>query len=839
MPRITRRRVIGAVVAVLLALRIALPHIVRSQIEQRATAAVQGRVTVGDVDLWLLRGAVAVKNVAVRADDAARGARPLVAFRRLYVNVAYFPFLRRTARVQDFALDGLTLNAERLKDGRLVLPAPRPTPAAEPAPAPAATGKPWNVVVDRAALTHGRFRLRDDVAEPPEKRELGLDALTLSDLSLQYGEGARPAHGTIVAKFGDGLVRLKTRVARRPEGFAPHARLEIVNVPLDRAQVHVPELGWRDFGARLDAMLHLHAEPTATPTVSGTLAVRDLHVQVPDDPEPALAWRRLDVAIHRLEPIARHALVDRVALDGGRIVVTPRAPTVLPILPRRKDAAPPPTEAAPAAPATPWTWKVGTVEVTDTTAHVLLEPPPLALTIAHATIRDASSEPGSRTAFTVELHEGDGVLGLDGTAALDPLATTFTARFDHLALERLAAASGAVPVKLPGGVLGGEIAVAAEPAPLVVHGNLTLDDLRAVPPDGEDFSAAWKGLELGIREIRVPGVLRGPAAADEPLRVDLEKLRLVTPAIVLTRTADGIVLPVKSAPPLPADAPPPTPGRPLALALGTLVLEKGDVSVTDRTVKPFYRGEVSAIGLDARGLRFPEGTFEQFALDAMLPGKAPLAIKGKEAKGTIDVDGSFKRVPLAQLNPYVTQAAGLSIARGAASLGSRVHVGTGSYNSKSEITLDQLTLGGAQGDSLFAQHFGVPLSLALGLLRDVHGRIALTVPVTGDRARGMHIDVGAIAMEALQHAIVNALASPLKLLGAVNLSGGKVEGFAPEPVPFPPGRAVLASDATARVAQVGSALAGSPALRLELHGSAGPDDARALSEAAVLADLEK
>jgi len=86
---------------------------------------------------------------------------------------------------------------------------------------------------------------------------------------------------------------------------------------------------------------------------------------------------------------------------------------------------------------------------------------------------------------------------------------------------------------------------------------------------------------------------------------------------------------------------------------------------------------------------------------------------------------------------------------------------------------------------------------------------------------------------------VNALASPLKLLGAVNLTGGKVESFAPEPVPFPPGRAALEGDATARVAQLGSALAGAPTLRLELHGSAGPDDARALAETAVLADLEK
>src|SRR5206468_12628739 len=132
-----------------------------------------------------------------------------------------------------------------------------------------------------------------------------------------------------------------------------------------------------------------------------------------------------------------------------------------------------------------------------------------------------------------ERREGDGARALEGTASLDPLATSFSARFERLALERLAAASGAVPVKLPGGSLGGEIDVAAEPAPLVVHGHLSLDDLRAVPPEGEDFSVGWKRLELGIREIRVPGVLRGPAPADEPFRVDLEALRLVAPAVVL------------------------------------------------------------------------------------------------------------------------------------------------------------------------------------------------------------------------------------------------------------------------------------------------------------------
>src|SRR5262249_23941346 len=205
-----------------------------------------------------------------------------VAFRRLYVQVGYVPFILHTVRVEDVELDGFAVNVERLPDRRLVLPAPRPAAAPEATAPPPSGGAPRHIAGHRPARPDGPVRLRDDVAEPPETRELALDDLTLSGFSLQYGKGARPAHGVIVAKFGDGLVRLRTRVLRRPEGFAAVARLELQNLPLDRAQVHLPELGWRNSGGRLDAVLDLHAD--AAPTVSGTVAIRDLHVEVPDEP---------------------------------------------------------------------------------------------------------------------------------------------------------------------------------------------------------------------------------------------------------------------------------------------------------------------------------------------------------------------------------------------------------------------------------------------------------------------------------------------------------------------------------------------------------------------------
>ena len=86
---------------------------------------------------------------------------------------------------------------------------------------------------------------------------------------------------------------------------------------------------------------------------------------------------------------------------------------------------------------------------------------------------------------------------------------------------------------------------------------------------------------------------------------------------------------------------------------------------------------------------------------------------------------------------------------------------------------------------------------------------------------------------------MNALASPLKLLGALSLDGGKVEAFRPEPIGFVTGQAEIADDAWWRIEQLAGVLAASPALRVELTGETSADDVRALQEAAVLADLQQ
>jgi hypothetical protein len=164
------------------------------------------------------------------------------------------------------------------------------------------------------------------------------------------------------------------------------------------------------------------------------------------------------------------------------------------------------------------------------------------------------------------------------------------------------------------------------------------------------------------------------------------------------------------------------------------------------------------------------------------------SLEGPPVKGTISVTADGKALPLPQFNPYVMQAAGYSISDGRLTVSTKVRFTPDGYDSKTNLQLDKLGVAGAEGDSLFLQKVGIPLQLALSLLRDPYGKIALGVPVKGGKG-GTQVDVGSIVAQALVQAILGAVTSPLKLLGAAGgLLGGGGGAIAPEPIPCGPGR---------------------------------------------------
>jgi len=491
--------------------------------------------------------------------------------------------------------------------------------------------------------------------------------------------------------------------------------------------------------------------------------------------------------------------------------------------------------------------------VTDAVATVFLEPPPLVIAIVSGEVTGLSSEPGAQASVTLDLEEGDGRLGLEGTMTFNPPRGELTVRPKGLSLARLAAASGAVPVTLAG-TLDGQVTVVAREDPVVARGALALSGFEAEQPEDKDFSVGWSRLDVDIREVRMSGLLRGEAASGpRRIEVDLGLVQLAQPKATITRTPTGVVFPGASAAeeesaeqsagaPLPGQAT--TAGtapenRPSELGLRAerFVVNNGTVRVVDRAVEPVYRGTVRAIQIDAADIRFPENTVGRLEVNMKAPGGAPLTVTSAQRGEQVQVEGSIENLALAQFNAYAVPA-GYRIEGGRLGLRSEIEWQAARYTSENRLSVDGLAVGGFEGETLFRKRFGLPLQLALALLEDVHGRVSLGVPVSGDRESGTRLALGTILGEALTRALVGVLTSPLKLLGAVTLSGTRIAEFAPEPIAFLPGRREPRGDSQAQLERMAGTLTAMPGLTVTLRGMASVADARGLAEAAVLADLE-
>jgi len=261
------------------------------------------------------------------------------------------------------------------------------------------------------------------------------------------------------------------------------------------------------------------------------------------------------------------------------------------------------------------------------------------------------------------------------------------------------------------------------------------------------------------------------------------------------------------------------------------------LGVTDKAVKPVYRSQLDPVDLEAKDVRWPG----PFARDVKLVAKglegATFTVTGNVAPTGSALVAKLQGLPLAPFNPYAS-ASGYGVGGGTAQLDSKIKLGPGSYDTDSKLVLHGLEVTGSEGDSLFAAQFGMPLSLALSLMTDLQGNIVLDLPVAGD-ASGMKLGLGTIIGNALARAILNAVTSPLKLIGAVANIGDKPASLAPQPLVFAPGRAVLAEGEDAKLEQVTKLLAASPALAIHLRGETSDEDRRWLQEQALRAQLEE
>ena len=373
-----------------------------------------------------------------------------------------------------------------------------------------------------------------------------------------------------------------------------------------------------------------------------------------------------------------------------------------------------------------------------------------------------------------------------------------------------------------------------------LSGRAGVDGFELADPGGKEVEVAWKSLDVGIREVFAPIPVEGAPPA--PMRIALESVKLVEPNLRYTRPSPALEQllggPAKAQdataaakPAEPAEASTAKPAeskQPLDFSLGALEIAGGTLGFEDCTLDPPYRGGVDKLSVAARDVTFPSLAARDVRVRGVAPAGGSFQVTGSLAGGSGEFAIQLDKLALPPFNPYATGAAGYSLG-GAASLKSKIRIRGARYDTNNRITLHELAVT-TQKAGDFEGRFGIPIDLALALLRDPSGNISLTVPVVYDEKR-VSTGIGTIVAGALRQALVGAITSPLKMIGAV-LPGGGQGGGAPslEPLGCVAGGDALAAGQEERLAGLAQLLASRPALKLALHGRTGPVDRPLVAE---------
>jgi hypothetical protein len=809
-----------------------------------------------------LRGTLGLRDVAIAIPEIG----DVAAWKSLGVDIETVDLLAQRAAISAVTLDGAILYVRAGGDQPLPvlarLSGGGATPAAEESPtptagpgeenaAPAEPAKPWDWSVAKVRVSDSKVHVLSD--QPP--LDVGVDLTATSFAS------AADAVGHVALGLAVGPAALKVDGDLRIASPAFGGTIQIADLALPpllavSGKVEPALLPSATFKADLAVQAGLPAKSGASAEpdrlrVSGTLGLSNARVSPPGPGELSIDAKAVDLSVTELVVPGVIPLGQKAA-DGATVQLAANLTVQEPHVTRGGDSAlsfdaqsiglalsgvsVPASMAglAPAAAAQPMhiaaTLDVAAPKVALGGADLAAAAGTVHLAVSDATI--TAVPVGASPAGAPPAHLA---AQLDLT---DPLVTIAAGK--QLAAGAQAIGLQVSELSLPGLVVGAPPSDTGQPLHAVA--TLTLAQPHAQRADGKEFSAAAKSIAVPVTDLSVPGALAATGDLTQPLRAVCGEVRIDAPAIRITRTKDGIILPV-AAPPSPAApaaktspaaAPSPAPaGRPLEVTVAALRVANGGIDFTDRAVKPPFHARYAPVEVDARNIRFPNPSVKPLRVDITTAEQGRITLSGDLGPqgGTLDL--KVNGFALAPFNPYATTYSPYGISDGSLEIKTNAKYSGGKYDVTNAVTLHQLDLSGAEGDSLFEQQFGIPLTMALALLRDTSGDIDLNIPMQVDQSGGAIVDLLAVVRSTLRQAMTGAIESPLKLIGGVIGMGGKSGAIAPAPITFPLGRADPTAAGVESAQRLAEFLASRPAMAVELDTAVTTDDVRWLREQAL------
>ena len=259
------------------------------------------------------------------------------------------------------------------------------------------------------------------------------------------------------------------------------------------------------------------------------------------------------------------------------------------------------------------------------------------------------------------------------------------------------------------------------------------------------------------------------------------------------------------------------PQEPFPIRVGLITLERNSFRLADDSLMRRSETHVEEINGSIRDIVLPGLNKASVNIHGKVSALSPFEIVGEVTPDPnnlfVDLKVSFTNTDLTSLSPYTEKFVGRPLTKGKLTTELRYHIENRSLTAANLVNLDKLTLG-ARVESPDATK--LPVKLAIGLLKDSDGLIALDLPLTGS-LDDPTFSIWGLVGKAFKNIILKVATSPFSLLGAL-VGGGEELQF----VEFNPGLTTLNDGQTNKLMKLAEALTKRPALSLEIGATFDP-----------------
>ena len=781
------------------------------------TAEVTYRVSAKAKPEVSVTGALALSNLLVKA----RGGGPLLALGMGAVRINRMDIMARRFDLASLETAGLEFYPERDEKGvwiwKKLFPGDEAAAAKTEKPGKGKNPVPL-VKIARVRSSGGKIHFRDRL--PPGGFTADLDSLSLGITGFSTETGKKAPFEVSFRSSREESVSVKGDLTIEPLTFT--SQLDVKGIDLAGYYPYLADQLASPVSGRLDLATGISFTREAGLLLEGlTLAAHDLKAEF--DKKDGANLASVTVTGGRLNLNEKKAEVELVTLAGGNVRLSKEKEGRFSFerLLRRKEASKQ-VRARKASTSTPFSYRIKRVQgegmnitFTDRSRE---GNPVFPLQQLRFALQEITGPKIGAIPFTLASGYGKkGSIAASGTVLPSPLKLKGSVDVKRISLRDFDAyLPDNLAVSLAGGALDSrlnfDLSKTGDAVTGAFGGTLGVRSFYCLDTKNNEDLLKWERLQLNA----VRGVI-------SPFSLSIGDVSLTNYFSRITITKDGtlnlqnlmVEKPVApSGPVQPAQsAQPAAPGKKPNIRIGTVTLQGGKMVFSDQHLPAPFTTTFHNLGGRVSGLSSDESKAADVDLRGNLENHSPLSITGainplrKDLFVNLTID--FSDIELTPTTPYTGTYLGYAVDKGKLSLKLKYHIENKQLTSENKIFFDQLTFGKkVESDKAT----GLPVRLAVALLKDRKGEIHLDLPVTG-RTDDPKFSIWGLVFQVLKNLLVKAATSPFALIQAA--FGGK-EDFSV--VTFSPGSAQLTPPEQEKLLNLAKAIQDRPGLNVEITG---------------------